>query len=220
MRPRLLEVWGDPPEGKILATVARHMRAGGLVAMPTETVYGFGSLLRPELIARVRRLKARGQDSPFLALVQGPESVPELEWTPWARELAKLFWPGPLTLILQDPQGRFPPGVRSSEGTVAIRQSPNPLARGLVEALGEPILSTSVNPPKGIPALTAREAMETAVSLGGGSDLWVLDSGPLPPSEPSTIIDCSGPQPLVVRAGSIPVNRLRCVLPELENPHP
>jgi L-threonylcarbamoyladenylate synthase len=200
--------------------VARHMRAGGLVAMPTETVYGFGALLRPGLISRVQQLKARDHDSPFLVLVAGPESVPELEWTPWAREFAKLFWPGSLTLVLPDPQGRFPLGVRSAAGTVAIRQSPHPLARGLVEALGEPILSTSVNPPKGIPALTAQEAMETAVSLGGGTDLWVLDSGPLPPSEPSTIIDCSGPQPLVVRAGSIPLNRLRCVFPELENPDP
>lgn len=219
MEPRLLEVWGDPPEANILAMVARHLDSGGVVAMPTETVYGFGSALRDGAIREVQRLKVRGMDEPFLVLVSGPQAVPDLEWTPLARELSEIFWPGALTLILRDPHRRFPPGVRSLDDKVAIRHSPHPMAMGLVEALGEPIISTSVNPPGGVPALTAQEAMEISRSLGGGVNLWVLDGGRLPPSEPSTIIDCSEDEPVVVRAGSIPLNRLRCVLPGLEGPN-
>lgn len=218
MEPILLEVRGDPPDPGVLAMVARHLDEGGLVAMPTETVYGFGAALREEAIRDIQRLKARGEEKPFLVLVPGPESVPELEWTPCARELAGIFWPGALTILLDDPGCRFPPGVRSAEGKVAIRWSPHPMAEGLLEALGEPLISTSVNLPGGVPAVTALEARETAVSLGGGADLWILDGGALPPSGPSTIVDCSGPEPIVVRAGSIPVNRLRCVFPELEEP--
>lgn len=219
MRPRLLEVWGDPPEEEILAMVARYLESGGIVAMPTETVYGFGGALLEGPIRAIQRLKVRVVDQPFLVLIPGPEAVPELEWTSVALELARVFWPGALTLVLRDPQRHFPPGVRSLEGTVAVRQSPHPLAAGLVGTLGQPIISTSVNPPGGVPALTAQEALEVSVSLGAGGDLWVLDGGPLPPSDPSTIIDCSGAEPVVIRAGSLPVNRLRCVLPGLEGPN-
>ena len=218
MEPRLLEVLGDPPEADILAMVARHLDSEGVVAIPTETVYGFGSALRDRAIREVQRLKGRGMDQPFLILVSGPQAVSDLEWTPLATELSEIFWPGALTLILKDPHRRFPPGVRSLDGKVAIRHSPHPMALGLVEALGEPIISTSVNPPGEVPALTAREAMEISRSLGAGGNLWVLDGGRLPPSHPSTIVDCSRAEPVVVRAGSIPVNRLRCVLPGLEGP--
>ncbi len=218
MEPRLLEVWGEPPDQDLLEVVARHLEGGGLVAMPTETVYGFGCALQEAALKEVKRLKGRGPGKPFLVLIPGAESVPDLSWTPEAREFASVFWPGALTLVLKDPKRRFPRGVRSVVDTVAVRVSPHPVAKGVVEALGAPVASTSANPPGGVPALTAREARETAAALGAGSDLWVLDSGPLRPSASSTIIDCSGPEPVVKRAGAIPVNRLRCVLPGLSDP--
>lgn len=214
----MVEVRGDPPDPGVLAMVAGHLDGGGLVAMPTETVYGFGAALRREAIRDIQRLKARGMEKPFLVLISGPDSVTELQWTACARELAGVFWPGALTILLNDPRCRFPPGVRSAEGKVAIRWSPHPLAIGLLAALGEPIISTSVNLPGGSPALTARGAMKIAASLGGDASLWILDGGALPPSEASTMVDCSGPEPTVVRAGSIPVNRLRCLFPELKEP--
>ena len=220
MEPRLLEMWGDPPDPELLGMVARHLEGGGLVAMPTETVYGFGAALQDPALRELTRLKARGPEKPFLVLVPGIESVSELAWTPDALEFANIFWPGALTFVLSDPAGIFPPGVRSAEGTVAIRQTPHPVARGIVEALGQPLISTSANPPGGVPSLTAKEALDTAMALGAGNDLWVLDGGALDPSEPSTIIDFSGSDPVVVRSGSIPVSRLRCVLPNLEEPPP
>jgi len=219
MEPRLLKMWGEPLDPKLLGMVARHLKGGGLVAMPTETVYGFGSTLQEKPLMSLQRMKGRGGgEKPFLILVPGVEAVAELAWTPQALEFAEVFWPGALTLVLRDEASRFPPGVRSFQGTVAIRQSPHPVARGVVEALGEPVISTSANPSGGLPALSAPEARETARALGAGAELWVLDAGPLGPSEPSTIIDCTGPEPTVLRAGSIPLNRLRCVLPHLQGP--
>lgn len=218
MEPRTLDMRGGLPDPELLALVAAHLAGGGLVAMPTETVYGFGATLEEKAVREIQRLKGRRPEKPFLILIPGPHCAEGLIWTPPARDLATTFWPGALTLILQDPQGLFPPGVRSLEGTVAIRQSPHPVARGVVETLGRPIISTSANPPGGAPALSADEAREAALAVGAGEELWILDGGVLAPSEPSTVVDCSGPDPVLVRPGSIPVNRLRCVLPRLEGP--
>ena len=215
MEPRLLEMWGDPPDPALLEMVARHLEGGGIIGMPTETVYGFGCALQKAALQEVQRLKGRGPGKPFLVLIPSAEAVSELEWTPQAREFARIFWPGALTLVLGDPRKRFPKGVRSARGTVAIRVSPHPVARGVVETFGAPVVSTSANPPGGLPALTAREAKETAAALGAGDDVWILDGGPLDPSASSTIIDFTGPEPVVTRVGAIPVERLRCVLPEI-----
>jgi L-threonylcarbamoyladenylate synthase len=216
--PRLLEMRWDEPDPAVLELVAQHLVEGGLVAMPTETVYGFGCVPEASPMRELQRLKGRGPEKPFILLIPGADSVPELDWVPEAREFAEVFWPGALTLILMDPTGKFPSGVRNSDGGVAIRVSPHPLAKAVVTTLGGPIVSTSANTPGGLPALTAKEAMETAQGLGAGDEVWVLDGGPLLPSDPSTIIDCTGPVPVVRRVGAIPVNRLRCVLPEIHEP--
>jgi len=215
---RLLDFRADPLDPALLGEVVDHLRRGGLVAMPTETVYGLGCLLREDSLREVRRLKGREEDKPFLLLIPHAGSVPDLAWTPEARDLASSFWPGALTLVLRDPSLSFPVGIRSAQGGVAIRVSPHPLARAVVERVGEPMVSTSMNPPGGLPALTAQEALGTARALTAGESLWVLDGGMLDPSEPSTIVDCSGPRPTVRRVGAIPLHRLRCVLPEIHDP--
>ena len=218
MGPRVFDFRGEEDVGGGLGPVADHLKAGGLVAMPTETVYGFGCVAAPEPLAVVQRWKVREPDRPFLLLIPGPESVPELEWTPAARELAEVFWPGALTLVLRDPEARFPAGVRNLEGGVAVRVTPHPLAAALVRALGDPLVSTSANPPGGRPALSGEEALAAALAVGAGEELWVLDAGFLPPSEPSTIIDGTGPAPTLRRPGAIPSNRVRCVLPGIHEP--
>ena len=187
------------------------------MALAAETLYGFGCALRLEAIRKVLELKGRDEEKPFLVLVPDLESTSTLEWTREARELAEVFWPGALTLVLRDPSEHFPAGVRSAGGTVAIRMTPHPVASSIVETLGAPIVSTSANPPGAVPAHSAVEAMEAAVRQGAGSELWVLDSGPLPPSTPSTIVDCSGGDAKVVRDGVIPTSRLRCVLPGIQD---
>ena len=218
MDPPILPFLHDPPDSPLLESVVDHLEEGGLVAVPTETVYGFGCLAEPAPLAELLRLKGRGPEKPFLVLIPGAEAVASLSWTDPARELARVFWPGALTLILNDPQGSFPAGVRSREGTVAVRVTPQPLARRLVEALDRPLVSTSANLPGEPPALDARQARDSARILGAGSSLWVLDGGVLEPSDPSTLVDCTGPRPTVLRPGAIPLYRLRCVLPEIHEP--
>ena len=212
-RPSLLVVRGNPPAPEDLAPVAEHLRSGGLIAYPTESVYGFGGLCTPDPVHRLRELKRRAEDRPLLALVRSAEAAAGLRWTDAAVELASVFWPGAVTLVLADPARLFPDGVRGADGTVAIRVSPHPLVAALLELLPTPLTSTSANAPGGAPAIGGEEAFQAAVRLGAGAEMLVVDGGPLPPSGPSTIVDCSGPSPLVVREGSVPLGRLRCVLP-------
>jgi L-threonylcarbamoyladenylate synthase len=211
----LLDLRGATPDDLDLAPVVDHVRADGLVAYPTETVYGFGGLCSPAAVTRLQALKSREALKPFLVLVQGIQAVDGLAWTEEARELASIFWPGSLTLVLRDPARIFPEGVRSSAGAVAIRVSPHPLVGALLGALGAPLTSTSANAPGAPPARSGREALQAAADLDAGPEMWILDSGALPPSGPSTIVDCTGDRPSVIREGTIPVNRLTCALPEL-----
>jgi L-threonylcarbamoyladenylate synthase len=199
---------GDPAQ---LEPVVAHLLGGGLALHPTETVYGIGGLATGAAVAALQRLKGRTDERPFLLLIPGAESVAELVWTEPARALASVFWPGALTLVLADPTGSFPAGVRSGAGGVAVRVSSHPVTRALVERLGRPMTSTSANAPGAPPALTADEA----AAVIPADRFWVVDAGRLPPSAPSTVVDCTGAEPVVVRAGATPVDRLRCVLPKI-----
>lgn len=219
MPVRVVELRSEPYDPSALGMAVRHLSGGGLAAMPTETVYGFGCVLEHEPLRRLQRLKGRDSDKPFLILIPGVEAAPELRWSTEALELAKVFWPGALTLVLQDAEEKFPPSVRNPRGGVAVRVSPHPLARAVLAALGTPIVSTSANRPGGFPAQSAEEAREAVEGLGGEEDLWILDGGHLEPSPPSTIVDLSGSVPMVRRAGAVPINRIRCVLPEINDPN-
>lgn len=210
---RVVDVRGVPLESADLTEAVDHMRGGGLLAYPTETVYGFGGLCTPEAVARLRGLKGRADEKPFLVLVRRADDVAELGWTDQARELADIFWPGAVTLVLPDPRRRFPDGVRSGTGAVAVRMSPHPVVVRLLEALGAPITSTSANVSGAPPARSGHEAAEAVARLGAGEEVLVIEAGTLPASGPSTIVDCTGPEPEVIRQGTVPVNRLRCVLP-------
>jgi len=211
--PKVIDVRDATRAADTLDSVLEHLKAGGLLAYPTETVYGFGGLPTRAVIEGLVALKKRDPAKPMLLLVPDREAVSDLTWTPEAIELADVFWPGSVTLVLADPEARYPEGVRGSAGSVAIRVSPHPLVQELVRGLGGPILSTSANRPGESPALDAQGALGAAVAAGAGDELWVLDGGDLEPSRPSTIIDCSGPVPVVIREGTVPLGRVRCVLP-------
>lgn len=206
---RRLDATAGPPGSEALDEVRGHLERGGLLAYPTETVYGFGCALHPVALERLSTLKERGPDRPFLLLVPDRESVRDLRWTPAARELADAFWPGPLTLVLEDSAARYPDGVRGPTGGVAVRRTPHPAADAVVRRLGAPITSTSANRPGEPPARSADEAGEAARRLGAGDDeMWVVDGGRLPHAEPSTIVDCTGAAPKILRPGALPVERL------------
>lgn len=197
--------------------VAAHLQGGGLIAYPTETVYGLGCALQPHALERLAELKGRGPGAPFLVLIERPEQLPELSWTESALRLAAAFWPGPLTLALRAQPGKFPDRVLGPGGTVAVRSSPHPAVRAILAALGEPVTSTSANLAALPPAMSANAVLALASELGAPPDLWILDGGSLPPSAPSTIVDCAGPRPRVLREGAIPVTALAGVIGYLES---
>jgi L-threonylcarbamoyladenylate synthase len=215
-----LAVAGQQPEDVDLSRAVEHVSSGGLLVYPTGTVYGVGCVLRPEPLAELRALKQREEDHPFLVLIGDPAEAEALSWSEESRELASVFWPGSVTLVLADPERRFPSAVRSAAGAVAVRESPHPLVRRLLGELGEPICSTSANSPGEPPARTGSEALECFASSERSRELMVLDAGGLPPSDVSTIVDCTGSPPRVLRSGATPLGRLRCVIPTVAGESP
>ena len=213
--PRLVDVRAFPGDDAPIGSVMDHLHGGGLLAYPTETVYGFGGRPDPTVIRRLLRLKGRDPGKPMLLLIPDRESVKDLLWTREAADMAEVFWPGSVTLVLSDPRSRYPEGLRGPEGNVAVRVSPHPLVRALVNGAG-PILSTSANRSGEPPALDAQTSFETARAVGVGDEMWVLDGGALEPSPPSTVVDCSGSTPTVLREGTITLGRVRCVLPDID----
>jgi L-threonylcarbamoyladenylate synthase len=212
-KTHVLDLREDPDAD--LGAVAEHVADGGVVAYPTETVYGLGSVCTRAASRRVSSLKSRDGDKPLIALVPSRESVSRLRWTDSAQELASIFWPGALTLVLEDPEGIFPPGVRNeAQGTVGVRVTPHPIANRLVQTLGQPLTSTSLNLPGQSPATSGQEAKNILDELDA-SNVWLLDAGTLPPSGPSTVVDCTGSEPIVLREGTVPIERLRCAIPEI-----
>ena len=167
--------------------------------------------MTPEGVELLHRLKGRDESKPFLVLL--PEldeaSASGLSLTHVARGLAQRHWPGPLTLILRDPEGRYPNGVRSRGGGVAVRLSSHPFVQAFMRAFGKPLISTSANVSGGEPARTVDDMKRAARGRPGFLRLWLIDGGNLIPSSPSTIVDCTGPEARVVRRGTLPLEDLR-----------
>jgi L-threonylcarbamoyladenylate synthase len=198
-----------------LDIVADHLRSGGIIAYPTETVYGFGCMLQPAALERLATAKHRAEDRPFLVLVADREMASGVEWTAAAESLADAFWPGPLALAL-GAAGEWPREVLSRAGTVAIRATPHDGVRALIRHCGGPITSTSANEPGTAPALEPAAAARALASTTGSRSGLVLDGGPLPPSPPSTIVDCSVDPPVIVRAGAIDATAIAEILNGVE----
>ncbi|HYE89867.1 MAG TPA: L-threonylcarbamoyladenylate synthase [Terriglobales bacterium] len=198
-----------------LAGIVAHVRAGGVIVYPTETVFGIGGAASLESVRRVAELKGRAETKPFLLLVSDEAQAQGLEWTETARRLADAFWPGPLTIVLRDTARRYPQGVTSADGGVAIRRTPHAGMRLLLDELGEPVTSTSANAPGEPPARTTAEAERALRALGDADDVWLLD-GAAGDAPPSTVVDCTRDRPRLVRAGAVPLERLREVVDVVE----
>jgi L-threonylcarbamoyladenylate synthase len=188
-----------------------------VLAYPTETVYGFGGAIDRDSVAALIRLKRRPQGKPFLLLIDGSEMIAklDLQLSSSAATLAARHWPGPLTLVLPGGQGRVPQDLRGPEGGVAVRWTSHPAIRRLIRAHGDPITSTSANRPGVPPAMTSQEIIDQWPDAIARGELRVLDAGRLTPSDPSTVVDCMGRHPRVIRPGAIPARVLRESLPSL-----
>lgn len=190
--------------------VRSQLARSGLLAYPTETVYGLGSRAREPDVAALAALKGRGVGKPFLLLVSSRQMAEAagLVFPAAANAFAEAFWPGPLTLILQG-GGLLPATLRGPEGGFAVRWTGHAGIARMIALLGEPLTSTSANRPGGptAPGVGAiRDAFAEAVADG---TLLILDGGVLGNVPPSTIVDCMGPLPRLVREGALPRAELR-----------
>ena len=199
-------------DSDIVATIPRtvtHLRAGGLLAYPTETVYGLGSRARVAEVAALAELKGRRRDKPFLLLVSGRQMAEAqgLAFNAAADAMARAFWPGPLTLVL--PGGKLPDQLRGPEGGIAVRWTSHRGIAQLVAAMGEPLTSTSANLPGSPPAPGADAIVRDFGDAVAAGTLLVLDGGVLGNRPPSTVVDCTEPTPRIVREGALTTSALR-----------
>jgi L-threonylcarbamoyladenylate synthase len=203
-------------EASLSGTIA-HLAARRVLAYPTETVYGFGGATDQESVDALIQLKTRPPAKPFLILVASSEMLARLDirLAGYAAQLAARHWPGPLTLVLPGGERRVPEQLRGPEGGIAVRWTSHPALQRLLQAYGEPITSTSANRPGTPPAMSAREVEEQWSDAIARGVLRVLDGGTLVPSPPSTVVDCTGRWPRVIRPGAIASSVLRESVPDL-----
>jgi L-threonylcarbamoyladenylate synthase len=162
-------------------------------------------------------LKGRPPGKPFLLLVAASEMITRLglHLTGYASMFAAKFWPGPLTLVLPGGEKRVPDTLRGPEGGIAVRWTPHRSLARLILAHGDPITSTSANRPGVPPAISADQIVAQWSDPIARGLLRVLDGGRLRESEPSTVVDCTGRLPRVIRPGAIRASKLRESVPDL-----
>ena len=188
----------------------RIIKTGGLVAFPTETVYGLGcDAMNAEAAAKVFEAKQRPQFDPLIVHIADSKqlnvvigSLPIL-----GQRLMDAFWPGPLTLVLSK-QPAIPDLVTAGLSTVAVRMPNHPVAQALIREAGTPIAGPSANPFGYVSPTTAQHVAD---GLGSKMDL-ILDGGPCPVGVESTIVSLTGPQPELLRPGSITIEQLSAVI--------
>lgn len=203
--------WSPPEvEGSIAGTLA-HLANNGVLAYPTETVYGFGGAIDSASVDRLVSMKHRPAGKPFLLLISGSEMIERLglQLSRSASQLAARFWPGPLTLVLSGGERRVSPRLRGPEGGIAVRWTSHAGLQRLISAMGDPLTSTSANLPGHPAAMNAGEiADEWSAEITSGQ-IRLLDGGELQASSPSTVVDCTTKKLRVIRPGAIPVSLLR-----------
>jgi L-threonylcarbamoyladenylate synthase len=187
-------------QGQIERAAAR-IRAGGVVAFPTETVYGLGAnALDPAAIRKIYEIKQRPATSPLIVHVSSIGMARELvsDWPATAAVLAGAFWPGPLTLVLPK-AAKVPLEITAGLETVGIRMPSHPVALALIEAAGVPIAAPSANR---FMQLSPTTAQHVADGLGDAVDI-ILDAGPTEVGIESTVLSLAGGQVVLLRPGMI-----------------
>jgi L-threonylcarbamoyladenylate synthase len=198
-----LKVDPENPEIGVLLEAAEAVLRGGVIAFPTDTLYGLGcSLFDVSAVEMVARLKRRDLSLAVISLIPEPRQVYGLanEVSEVAERLMQRFWPGPLSLIFRAAP-IVPARVRGAGGTVALRCPKDTLCLRLLDRIGGPVVSSSANLSGQRPAETAEEVVRI---FGNQLDL-VIDGGPRHGGVPSTLVDVTGPVPRLLRRGMIDV---------------
>jgi L-threonylcarbamoyladenylate synthase len=200
----------DPDQlepGLTAATTA--IRAGELVVLPTDTVYGLAAdAFDPAAVRRLLAAKGRGPEMPPPVLVGSAATLDALASNvpSWTRDLVGHYWPGPLTVVVRE-QSSLQWDLGKTRGTVAVRMPHNPVALELLGRTG-PLAVSSANT-TGRPAATDADG---AAEMLADSVAVILDGGPTSDDRPSTIVDCTASRPRVLRVGAVAVEELRAVL--------
>jgi L-threonylcarbamoyladenylate synthase len=194
------------------AAAAALVRAGRVVAFPTETVYGLGAdAWQPAAVARIFAAKGRPSDNPLIVHVGDPGDLARVaaRVPPAADALVARFFPGPLTVIVPK-RPDLPDVVTAGLGTVGVRMPRHPVAQAFLRACGTPVAAPSANR-SGRPSPTTWQAVEADL---GGRIAAILRGGPSETGLESTVVDCTTDPPAVVRPGAVPLDALRAALPE------
>jgi L-threonylcarbamoyladenylate synthase len=190
------------------------LRAGGLVAFPTETVYGLGAdATNPAAVAKIFAAKGRPPTNPLIVHVADLDTAKRYaaEWNDAAQTLAAVWWPGPLALVLPK-KPEIVDAVSAGRPTVALRVPDHPLALELLREFGGPVAAPSANKSNHVSPTTAAHVRE---ELGDAVDL-VLDGGPCSVGIESTVVDLTGEKPVILRHGGVPRRKVEAIVGPVE----
>jgi L-threonylcarbamoyladenylate synthase len=207
---RVLHVEPTAPDAGVIAEAAAVLRDGGLVAFPTETVYGLGAhALDPAAVARIFEAKGRPSYNPLIVHVPDADAARAVvaAWPDIAARAAAEFWPGPLTLVLPRADG-VPDAVTAGLDTVGVRVPAHPVALALLRAAAVPVAAPSANRFTRVSPTTAGHV---AAGLGHRADL-ILDGGATPVGIESSVLDLSRATPVLLRPGAVGIHELVAVL--------
>ena len=213
---QIVRVNPDSPDIQEIRRAASIIRSGGLVAFPTETVYGLGADgLRADTVDKIFLAKGRPQDNPLILHVASPDDIGRVatEVPPAVDKLVQLFWPGPLTLVLPK-KPHVPDVVSGGLPTIGMRMPDNIIALTLIAESGTLLAAPSANL-SGRPSPT--QASHVVDDMWGRVDL-ILDGGPTRLGVESTVLDLTKDPPLILRPGSVTLEELRDVLRYVEAP--
>jgi L-threonylcarbamoyladenylate synthase len=193
-----------------LAPAVEAIRAGGVVAYPTETFYALGvDPFNNEAVDRLLRLKVRPDGKPISLIIKDTcvlrTITPAL--TPVLLKLSRAFWPGPLTIVLKAVEN-FPAAITAGTDKIGVRVSSSPVAGRFAAELSTPVTATSANPSGAAPPVTAKEVIDF---FGADIDV-IIDGGTLPGAPASTVVDVTGARPKVLRAGTIGAEEIEAAL--------
>jgi L-threonylcarbamoyladenylate synthase len=213
-----MRVDASAPAPAAVVEALAALRAGALVAFPTDTVYALAAdPFRPHALDRIFQAKGRKPAKVVSLLVADGAMARRVvaEIPPPARAVMERFWPGAITLILPPrpglPQALVPPG-----GGIGLRAPAGALPRAILEGLGGPVVGTSANVAGGP---EPRDAVTVLRGVGGHLAL-LLDGGPTPLGMPSTVLDCTMHPARILRMGAVPLAAIQSILPEVEPPAP
>jgi L-threonylcarbamoyladenylate synthase len=207
IKTQIIKIDPQVIESGLIDIIIDVLRRGGIAAYPTDTFYGLGvNCYREKAVEKVYRLKKREYDKPISLVVSDVAMVRGvcMNIPPAFEEMAKSFWPGPLTLILKASSSRLPSVLLGEDGSIGIRLPDFPWLRELIRRAGFPLTATSAN----ISGEKEIFQPDKVIEIFEGKVDLIVDGGMTPGQLPSTVVDLTSEKPKIIREGALPSTRL------------